>query len=248
MRILGMIFIIVRFILKIRKMATATRPVSEKVERVLAIVNAPNMQAYQEQLALVKEPEVIQWLYGDLSFLPEIEHKNKTKDEEKYKVLEVEWGQNLMIKHRPDLDKKKKGKKNKQWTTKMGEQLTEELLILLGKTPTKRRRINGLEPDVEVDDAMWEAKAQTFYTPGTAGEKILGVPFKYADVPELYGSKPLKILCMGRAEQLCREQYGNLIGDKTTEKKRRFIEFYKQNGIEWVGATELIEQIIAANT
>jgi hypothetical protein len=231
-------------------MATMATPVTETVERFIAIVNAHNVQALQTdqaQLVLTKEVEVIQWLFGDLSFLPEIEHKNKTTDRKKYKVLEVEWGQKLMIKHRPDLDTKKKGKENKQWTTKLGEHLTEELLILLGKTPTKRRRINGLEPDVEVDDAVWEAKAQTFYTDGTAGEKILGVPFKYADVPELYGNKPLKILCIGCAEKLCREHYGNLHGDKTTEKQRRFIEFYRENGIEWLGATELIEQIIAAN-
>ena len=235
-----MIFTTVQFILKIRTMATATRPVSETVERFLAIANAQAPHALQAQLVLVKEPEVIQWLFGDLSFLPEIEKKNKAKDTQKYKVLEDEWGQNMLEKRRPDL------KKHGQWTTKLGEHLTEELLILMGKTPTNPRKINGYAPDTEVEDAIWEAKAQTFNTTGTAGEKILGVPFKYADVPELYG-KPLKILCIGCAEKLCREHYGNLDGDKSTEKKRRFIEFYKQNGIEWVGATELIEQIIAAN-
>ena len=240
MRILGMIFTTVQFILKIRTMATATRPVSETVERFLAIANAQAPQASQAHLVLVKEPEVIRWLFGDLSFLPEIEKKNKAKDTQKYKVLEDEWGQNMLEKRRPDL------KKHGQWTTKLGEHLTEELLILMGKTPTNPRKINGYAPDTEVEDAIWEAKAQTFNTTGTAGEKILGVPFKYADVPELYG-KPLKILCIGCAEKVCREHYGNLDGDKSTEKKRRFIEFYKQNGIEWVGATELIEQIIAAN-
>jgi hypothetical protein len=243
MRILGMIFTTVQFILKIRTMATMTRPVSETVERFIAIVNARNLQAMQTdqaQLVLVKEVEVIQWLYGDLSFLPEIEKKNKANDTKRYKVLEDEWGQNMLEKRRPDL------KKHGQWTTKLGEHLTEELLILMGKTPTNPRKINGFAPDTEVVDAIWEAKAQTFNTTGTAGEKILGVPFKYADVPELYG-KPLKILCMGCAEKLCREHYGNLEGDKSTEKKRRFVEFYRENGIEWVGATELIEQIIAAN-
>lgn len=237
MRILGIVFSLTQFILKIRTMATMARPVTETVERFIAIVNAHNVQA---QLVLTKEAEVIQWLFGDLSFLPEIEHINKAKDTQKYKVLEDEWGQNMLEKRRPDL------KKHGQWTTKLGEHLTEELLILMGKTPTSPRKINGYAPDTEVEDAIWEAKAQTFNTTGTAGEKILGVPFKYADVPELYG-KPLKILCIGCAEKLCREHYGNLLGDKTTEKKRRFIEFYRENGIEWLGATELIEQIIAAN-
>ena len=40
------------------------------------------------KIVLLRQKEVIQWLFGDLSFLPEIEKKNKTKDAEKYKVLE----------------------------------------------------------------------------------------------------------------------------------------------------------------
>jgi hypothetical protein len=54
----------------------------------------------------------------------------------------------------------------------------------------------------------------------------------------------LKILCIGCAEKLCREKYGNLCSVRTTAKKQKFIDFYKENGIEWVGATELIRQIV----
>ena len=200
-----------------------------------------NITSKSSNIILLKQLEVIQWLLGDLTYLPEIEKKNKTQDNKKYKILEDEWGQNMLEKKRPDL------KKHGQWTTKLGEHICEELLIILGKTPHFPENKKGYEPDIEVEDAIWEVKAQTYFTDGTAGEKILGVPFKYADVPELYG-KPLKILCIGRAEELSRNHYGNLYGSKTTEKKKKFVEFYKENGIEWIGATELIKQIVTNNS
>ena len=194
-------------------------------------------QLEDSRIVLLKIPDVVRWLLGDMSFLPSIEKKNKTKDNEKYKILEDEWGQNMLTIRRPDL------KKHGQWTTKLGEHITEEFCILFGKNPTCPISKNGYKPDTEVDDAIWEAKTQTYFTSGTAGEKILGVPFKYADIPELFG-KPLKILCIGCAEQISRESYGNIIGPKTTDKKRKFIEFYKEMGIEWLGASELIKNYV----
>jgi hypothetical protein len=83
-----------------------------------------------------------------------------------------------------------------------------------------------------------EVKTETYYTTGTAGEKILGCPFKYAEVPIWYG-KPLRILCLGGAEKACREEYGNL-GDKGSPQKKKFLEFFKENQIEYVGATDLL--------
>ena len=100
--------------------------------------------------------------------------------------------------------------------------------------------------DYEVDDALLEVKTQTYHTSGTAGEKILGSPFKYAEIPELY-SKPLRIVCIGGAERICREQYGNLVGPKCSIQKKRFIDFYKENNIEYVGATEILKAFVLKN-
>ena len=94
-----------------------------------------------------------------------------------------------------------------------------------------------------MDDAIIEAKTQTFYTDGTAGEKILGCPFKYAEIPDLY-EKPLKILCMGGAEKVCRERYGNLPGAKCTPQKMRFLDFFRANQIEYVGATDILKSLM----
>lgn len=190
-----------------------------------------------KRIVLLRYKEVIMWLFGDLSFLPPIEKKNKTADEAKYKVLEDKWGQDMLKNRRPDL------KLDKQWTNKFGEHLCEEIYIILGKEIFKPVKKEHYQPDSEVDDAIVEAKAGTFYTGGTAGEKILGCPFKYAEIPELY-SKPLKILCMGGAEKQCRQQYGNLSGPKCSPQKKKFLEFFKENKIEYIGATDILKSFV----
>lgn len=191
-----------------------------------------------KRIVLLRKREVIMWLFGDLSFLPPIEKKNKTSDEAKYKVLEDKWGQDMLKTRRPDL------KLDKQWTNKFGEHLCEEIYVLLGKEVSKPVKKEHYQPDSEVDDAIVEAKAGTFHTGGTAGEKILGCPFKYAEIPDLY-SKPLKILCMGGAEKVCREQYGNLAGAKCSTQKKRFLDFFKENRIEYIGATDILKALVS---
>lgn len=187
------------------------------------------------RIILLRNKEVVQWLYGDLSFLPPIEKKNKTNDTKQYKVLEDEWGRVILKVRRPDL------KLDKQWTTKFGEHLCEEIYLLLGKECYKPEKKDHFQPDQEIHDTILEVKTETYYTTGTAGEKILGCPFKYAEVPVLY-KKPLLILCLGGAEKACREEYGNL-GDKGSPQKKKFLEFFKANQIEYIGATDLLNSI-----
>lgn len=189
------------------------------------------------EIVLLRQKEVVQWLLGDLSFLPEIEKKNKTSDRAKYKVLEDNWGRLVMKNLRPDLTL------DKQWTKNFGEGICKEFYILRGKVVSKPANINNYEPDWEVDDVIIEAKTQTFYTDGTAGEKILGTPFKYAEIPDLYG-KPLKIICLGGAEKVCRESYGNLTGPKSSTQKNMFLDFFRERGIEYIGASDIIKNLI----
>ena len=184
-------------------------------------------------IVLLRQPSVVQWVFGDLYFLPEIVKKNKTADGVKYKLLEDKWGQDMMKMRRPDL------LMDKQWTNLFGEYICKEIYTLLGKVVSKPVKKNNNQPDWETDDAILEAKTQTFYTSGTAGEKILGCPFKYCEIPELYG-KPLKILCMGGAEKVCRESYGNLPGSKCSAQKNKYLSFWREQGIEYVGASDLL--------
>ena len=176
----------------------------------------------KEGVLLLKHREVVQWLCGDLSFLPE-----------QGKESEDKWGQEIMKERRPDL------KLDKQWTNKFGEHLCEEVYTLLGHTVRRPIKKNGHQPDVETDSAIIEVKTGTYFTSGTAGEKILGCPFKYCEVPELY-EKPLKIVCIGGAEKMCREQYGNLPGVKTSNQKTKFLDFFRESRIEYVGFTDLL--------
>jgi hypothetical protein len=189
-------------------------------------------------IILLRRKEVIQWIFGDLSFLPCIEKKNKTVDESKYKLLEDEWGQNTLKLIRPDL------KLDKQWTNRFGEYLCQEIYTLMGKDVYKPKKKEHYQPDCEIDTNIIEVKTGTFHTSGTAGEKILGCPFKYAEIPDLY-SKPLTILCIGGAEKVCREQYGNLAGSKCSIQKKRFLDFFKENKIEYIGATDVLTSLLS---
>lgn len=189
------------------------------------------------KIILLRQKEVIQWLHGDLTFLPSIENINKTLDQKLYKTIEDKWGQDMLRIRRPDL------KLDGQWTNKFGEHICEEIYLLLGKNVSKPVKKNHYQPDLEVDNVILEAKAQTFYTNGTAGEKILGTPFKYAEVPELYG-KPLKIVCIGGAEKICREQYGNLPGEKMSTQKNKILECFREIGIEYLAATHILRSCV----
>jgi hypothetical protein len=172
------------------------------------------------KVVLLRNREVLQWIYGDTSFLSN-------------KPTEDRWGQTLMKECRPDL------KMDKQWTNLFGEMIATEVYLLLGQEVTKPRKLNHYQPDLETEKII-EVKTQTFYTDGTAGEKILGCPFKYAEVPVLYG-KPLTILCIGGAEKACREQYGNLEGNQCSPLKQEFLEFYRSKKIEYIGITDLLK-------
>jgi hypothetical protein len=221
---------------KSQNVEVLTEEVSQSVPSFIDKVCQFISKNTDKRIVLLRNREVIMWLFADLSFLPSIEKKNKTKDDAKYKILEDKWGQGMLKTRRPDL------KLDKQWTNKFGEHLCEEIYILLGKEVCKPVKKEHYQPDSEVDDAIIEAKAGTFYTGGTAGEKILGCPFKYAEIPDLY-SKPLKIVCIGGAEKVCREQYGNLAGAKCSIHKKKFLDFFKQNRIEYIGVTDILKAL-----
>lgn len=209
-----------------------------KSPRLNIMVDAINFLVFvskvdEPNIVLIRQPEVVQWMFGDLSFLPAFEHTTKTADRDKNKVLEDRWGQGMLKLRRPDL------KLDKQWSNKFGEHICEEIYTLLGKVVSKPAIKEHYQPDFEIDNAIVEAKTQTFYTAGTAGEKILGCPFKYAEIPYLYG-KPLKILCIGGAEMVCLTKYGNLPGARNSPQKQKFLDFFRDNGIEYIGATDIL--------
>lgn len=99
-----------------------------------------------------------------------------------------------------------------------------------------------LIPDREADDALYENKARTYCTSGTAGEKILGVPVKYCECPRLYG-KRLYIVCMGYQEDEARDTFS--VFNPQSKERQDFIAFYKEKKIEYLKATDLLLQILS---
>lgn len=122
--------------------------------------------------------------------------------------------------------------------------ICNEIFHLLKKDVSKPNSKNHYQPDLETQEQIIEVKSQTRFTSGTAGEKILGCPFKYCEIPELYG-KNLLIICVGGAETASRKQYGNLKGKKCSVAKQEFLDFFKLKKIEFAGASDLLLSIIS---
>lgn len=172
----------------------------------------------------LKKRNVLEWLFGDHKFVSKL-----TKKQEDI------WGKRTI------------GYETNQWTTKLGESILREILYLLGKNPTRvkvpqtgmnRKR---LLPDFEGDDGMYENKARTYTTSGTAGEKILGTPLKYCEIPRLYG-KPLYIVCMAFQEVEADTSF-HLFDPMSEELVDILDDLDKRWSIKYVRATELLRQI-----
>lgn len=141
---------------------------------------------------------------------------------------------------------------SKQWTTKLCEEVVREALIRLGRknvrnTDKKKSTLRNkkYDPDLECDEFVYEVKGRGWNTPGTAGEKILGVPLKYGEVPRLYG-KPLKIVLVGYQEYEAREHFafGDLLdSSEQTEELTETLKFHQEHNIEYVAFTNILKQI-----
>lgn len=194
----------------------------------------------KDALNLLNNPKVIQWCYEGIT---DISLKN-TESEKKLtnsKKIEQDWGNSVI-----------KTLGGKQWTTVLCQDLVMEALVKLGRknvrTTTSKKsslRNKKYDPDLECDDYVYEVKGRSWSTPGTAGEKILGVPLKYGELPRLY-KKPLQIILVGYQEYEARKKFafGDLLdkNDQTPEL-RESLAFYKDHNIEYVAFTDILKKI-----
>lgn len=187
------------------------------------------------RIILLRNKEIIKWLLNDLEFLEKLIPENTKKTPKILKEIEDKWGQDMLKLKRPDL------KSSGQWTTCLGQHIVEEYYQLLNLVVKKPEKIKNLEPDWETDLEILEVKTGTYYTTGTAHEKILGTPFKYCNVPVLY-KKPLKIFCLANAEFVCKNNYGNIEGPKCDEIKKEFLHFFKEKGITYIAFSDLLKK------
>ena len=176
----------------------------------------------EEEELLLDNHQIVKWCKGDVSFLG----NKKTEDA---------WGRGIMRKRNPAL------KFVNQWTSKFGEYLAEEIYRLLGYKVKRPKKLGGKIPDLETEDFIVEVKTGTFFTTGTAHEKIVSVPWHYSRIPELYG-KPLVILCIGGAEREARK-YEALGEMEENSPKRILKEAHDKLKITFVGFSELLQKV-----
>lgn len=189
---------------------------------------------------LLKNPEVIKWCYEGIT-KKTLATTSSVKELVQYKKIEKKWGNKVM--GTEDL---------KQWTTKLCENLVMEALVMLGRKNVRSTiqmkssiREKKYSPDLECDDFVYEVKGRSWCTTGTAGEKILGVPIKYGEVPRLY-KKPLKIILVGYQEYEARKVFGfgDLLDDSDqTRELSDTLAYHKEHNIEYVGFTDMLIEI-----
>ena len=205
------------------------------------ILNKRISSVKNNNIMLLRQQNMIKWLYGDTSFLPiPPSEMKKTKQLEFLKKEEDKWGLEMRKLCRSDTTET-----NKQWTTIVGETIAKELLYLYGvENVWKPVIVEGMSPDLETDEAIFEIKSATYYTGGTANEKILGVAYKYRKVPRLY-KKSLMVLCIGQAEQYAREKH--LIRTEPVEDDEEgdaFLNYCKDINIIYTCATFILDNFI----
>ena len=122
--------------------------------------------------------------------------------------------------------------KNTNGTGKLGEGLVKDVLKLANRPLEKVATINNLQPDIMDNQFVYEVKTRSWTVRGSAGEKVLGAPYKYADVPKLY-QKPLKIICV--AHQEYEYTYSKTkIWNTESESQQKMLNIYKASQIEFV--------------
>ena len=170
------------------------------------------------RISVLRNRDVIKWIYGDLSFLPG-----------RKKEYEDTWGRQIL--NRPV----------KQWSGQLGEAIGKEVCILLYDNVKIPEPIQRFQLDLETDTHMIEVKTQTYLTGGTAAEKIPAVSFKYADIPCITGKK-LQIICVAGAEEQSKK-CGLLPGPAQTFQKQNYIKFFNENQVEFIGLSELLKAL-----
>lgn len=188
---------------------------------------------------LLSDQSVINWCYAPATKDSLISTSNQLKLKEANNI-EKAWARSII------------GGVGSQWTTLLCQELVKEALIELGRKNVRhtiqRRssvRDKKYNPDLECDNFVYEVKGRSWTTSGTAGEKILGVPLKYGELPHLY-SKPLRIILVGYQEFEARNGYafGDLLDPnvQTTELKES-LEYFKDHQIEYIGFTDILREL-----
>jgi hypothetical protein len=153
--------------------------------------------------------------------------KQQTKEEQKKERI---WGNEMICQ-----------KNNGQWTTKLGENLVKDILVLRGENPRTVERKEGFQPDWETDDYIYEVKTSNWWVSGSAGEKVLGTWIKYQNIPEIYG-KPLRIICVANQEEELLNGKTRFFGKDISSKTKKALGLAKSWDIEYVRFSDFVKE------
>ena len=165
-------------------------------------------------MSYLKNLEITQWLVSN----PYICLQKSLR-----KQAEDSWGKSVIRKD------------TCQWSTPLSETIFLEYLQNTNNKIITRNKVyksstgKKLKPDFETEKAVYEIKCRTWNTTGTAGEKILGVPYKYSELPRLSG-KPLYIVLMAYQEK---EDFGIFNSD--------ILKYWRLQGITFIKFTDLMD-------
>ena len=158
---------------------------------------------------------------------------NYTKEALESRKYERDFGNSLLKKYF------EVNSETAQWTTTIGQMAVKLLLEERGENVWLPEKKGNCVPDLETNDCVYEVKSRTYTTQGTAGEKIFGPLWKYAEIPRLY-NKPLKIVLIGYQEYEAIHKF-KLFDSDLPEEKRRILEFFKDEmKIEYIKGSSLI--------
>lgn len=173
---------------------------------------------------IVFDKKLINWvLIGD-GFI------KYNKNHKKYNKKEKDWGHEIS------------NCNNVSWSKVLSEKIVFQLLYLDGQNPRIPINMNGFLPDIETDEFIYEVKTRTYTTSGTAGEKILGTPYKYANIPRLY-NKPLKIILVAYQELEAINKFKLFNYNDNSIEKIKILNLWKEIGIEYIKCSDLMKNV-----
>lgn len=130
---------------------------------------------------------------------------------------------------------------DKNWHHFLGKNILYEVLNIMNKNPRYPTTKNdSFQIDMEDDNFVYIVKTQCWQKPDPI-EKVLGLIFKYCDIPEKC-KKPLKIICMAHQEyELTTGKF--TLFDNVAPKHQLFLNLAKEMNITYVKFSDLVREM-----
>lgn len=138
-------------------------------------------------------------------------------------------------------------KLNNNWSSKLGEELVKEILVVKYKQILLNNydKSSKLKPDFITDKFIIEVKTRNFSTTGSAGEKIIFPAYKYIDLVYKL-KKPLIIVLVAKQEIESVNKF-DITGNKSVNKLK-IINFFKSINTHFVLYSDLLNGIFDLNS